>query len=43
VGEVHLRALAALVTDWHGQGEVALPGQVVARRDCGRLVLAGPR
>lgn len=37
---VHVDALQALVVDWHGQGEVDLPGRVVARRVCGRLVLA---
>lgn len=26
-----------LVTDWHGQGPIALPGGLVARRRCGRL------
>ena len=31
--------LDALVVDWHGQGEVALPGGVVARRAYGRLCL----
>ncbi len=40
LAQTHVHALEALVTDWHGQGEVALPGGVVARRDCGRLVLA---
>jgi tRNA(Ile)-lysidine synthase len=30
----HVDALAALVTDWHGQGPVHLPGAItVARRD----------
>jgi tRNA(Ile)-lysidine synthase len=36
----HLAAMDALVTDWHGQGAVALPGPVQAVRDCGRLHLA---
>ncbi|WP_420112872.1 tRNA lysidine(34) synthetase TilS [Pseudactinotalea sp.] len=36
----HVRALEAHVTDWRGQGEVALPGGIAGRRDCGRLVLA---
>ncbi len=35
-----MAALDALVTDWHGQGPVDLPGPVSGRRDCGRLLLA---
>lgn len=35
----HLLALDALVSDWHGQGPVHLPGPVVAQRSCGRLAL----
>ena len=35
----HLMALDALVTDWHGQGTVALPGGVGGVRRCGRLFL----
>jgi tRNA(Ile)-lysidine synthase len=42
LGEVHVAALDALVTDWHGQGPVDLPGPVSGRRDCGRLLLARP-
>jgi tRNA(Ile)-lysidine synthase len=38
---VHVQALDALVTRWHGQGPVDLPGGVAARRACGRLAL-GP-
>lgn len=38
---VHVLAVDALVTDWHGQGAVALPGGVAATRACGRLAL-GP-
>ncbi|WP_421742187.1 tRNA lysidine(34) synthetase TilS [Cellulomonas sp.] len=38
---VHVLAVDALVTDWHGQGAVDLPGGVAARRSCGRLAL-GP-
>lgn len=30
----------ALVTDWHGQGPVHLPGGVLATRACGRLTIA---
>jgi tRNA(Ile)-lysidine synthase len=33
----HLAALDALVTDWRGQGEVSLPGGLVAERRCDRL------
>jgi tRNA(Ile)-lysidine synthase len=32
-------ALDALVTDWHGQGPVNLPGRVCVRRESGRLVV----
>jgi tRNA(Ile)-lysidine synthase len=35
----HLRAVDALVADWHGQGAVSLPGRIEVRRDCGRLCL----
>ena len=35
----HVLELDRLVTDWHGQGPIHLPGAVVGRRDCGRLVL----
>ena len=35
----HVLELDRLVTDWHGQGPIHLPGAVMARRDCGRLVL----
>lgn len=41
----HVLAVEALVVGWHGQGPVALPGGVTARRVCGRLHLgaaAGP-
>lgn len=33
----HVHEIDRLVTDWHGQGAVALPGGLVARRRCGRL------
>jgi tRNA(Ile)-lysidine synthase len=36
---VQVAALEALVTDWHGQGPVALPGGGEARRSYGRLLL----
>lgn len=35
----HVAAVEALVTSWHGQGEVSLPGGVKARRLSGRLSL----
>jgi len=41
VSRAHVLAVDALVTDWHGQGPVALPGRVSARRVYGRLAL-GP-
>jgi tRNA(Ile)-lysidine synthase len=36
---VHLGAVDALLTGWHGQGPVALPGGAEALRASGRLVL----
>jgi tRNA(Ile)-lysidine synthase len=39
---VHLAAVDALVTDWHGQGRVDLPGGAGAVRSSGRLVLLPP-
>lgn len=39
LGVDHVRALDALVTDWHGQGATSLPGGVRAERTCGRLCL----
>ena len=33
----HTRAIAELVTAWHGQGPVSLPGGYEAVRECGRL------
>ena len=38
----HVRELDRLVTDWHGQGPVQLPGYIEVRRDGGKL-FAGPR
>jgi tRNA(Ile)-lysidine synthase len=38
----HVAALEGLVTDWHGQGPVALPGGGSAGRACGRLHLSPP-
>ena len=37
VSRAHVLAVDRLLTDWHGQGPVALPGRVTARRRCGRL------
>jgi len=43
LGRRHVLALDALVVGWRGQGAAHLPGRVVGRRDCGRLLLApGP-
>jgi tRNA(Ile)-lysidine synthase len=39
LSRTHLLALDALVTRWHGQGPVRLPGGVSGRRRCGRLIL----
>lgn len=39
LGVEHVRRVDALIVDWRGQGEVALPGGVVAVRACGRLCL----
>jgi tRNA(Ile)-lysidine synthase len=36
---VHLQATEALITDWHGQGAVSLPGGRAAVRRYGRLYL----
>jgi hypothetical protein len=35
----HVLGVDALVTDWHGQGPLDLPGRVTVRRRCGRLEL----
>jgi tRNA(Ile)-lysidine synthase len=40
VSAVHVDAVEALVSDWRGQGSVALPGDRTARRTAGLLVLA---
>ena len=37
--DAQLRAVDALVGTWHGQGGVALPGNLVARRAHGRLLV----
>jgi tRNA(Ile)-lysidine synthase len=33
----HVHEIDRLVTDWHGQGPVSLPGGLVADRSCDRL------
>jgi tRNA(Ile)-lysidine synthase len=33
----HVRSIDRLVTDWHGQKGVSLPGGLVAERSCDRL------
>ncbi len=38
---VHVAELDGMVTDWHGQGPLHLPGRVIAHRRCGRLYLTG--
>ncbi len=37
LSSTHIVALDALVTDWHGQGPTALPGNIHVRRRDGRL------
>lgn len=39
LARTHVLAVDALVTGWHGQGPVPLPGPVEASRTCGRLAL----
>jgi tRNA(Ile)-lysidine synthase len=43
VTSVHIAAMAALVSDWHGQGPVDLPGGLLVRRASGRLVAESPQ
>lgn len=38
----HVAALDSLVTNWRGQGAIALPGGYQARREYGRLVVSHP-
>ncbi len=38
----HVEALDRLVTGWHGQGPLDLPGGVAAARACGTLTLSRP-
>lgn len=33
----HIARVDVLITDWHGQGAVDLPGGIAAERSCGRL------
>jgi tRNA(Ile)-lysidine synthase len=40
LGSVHVAAVDALVTTWHGQGPLQLPGGVGVRRECGRLLIS---
>jgi tRNA(Ile)-lysidine synthase len=37
---VHVGEIDRLVTDWHGQGPLDLPGRVSAARRCGRLLFS---
>jgi tRNA(Ile)-lysidine synthase len=37
LASVHIDAMDALVTDWHGQGPVALPGGIQVARRAGKL------
>ena len=39
LGAEHLAPVEALITDWHGQGEISLPGGVKVARISGRLSL----
>jgi tRNA(Ile)-lysidine synthetase-like protein len=39
LGRRHVLAVDALLTRWHGQGPVHLPGRVRADRRCGRLMV----
>lgn len=39
IGAAHIEEVARLVTHWHGQGPLDLPGRVEATRRCGRLSL----
>ncbi len=43
LARVHIQSLSDLISDWHGQGPVDLPGGVTGRRACGRLLLCSPR
>ena len=39
LSEAHTAELDALITDWHGQGPIVLPGAVSVRRASGKLVV----
>ena len=43
VSSAQLSAIDALVTQWHGQGPVSLPGGRRASRRCGRLYVQDPQ
>jgi tRNA(Ile)-lysidine synthase len=36
----HISAVEALISQWHGQKEVSLPGNVKVLRNSGRIVLS---
>jgi len=36
----HIARIDALISDWHGQGPVDLPGGIAGQRECGRLGFA---
>lgn len=38
---VHVLEVERLVTDWHGQGPIELPGRLVAERESGTIVVRG--
>ncbi len=42
LGSVHLDEVGRLVTDWHGQGPIDLPGGFSLSRTSGTLTLKGP-
>jgi tRNA(Ile)-lysidine synthase len=42
VSQTQVRAVDALVSAWHGQGAVALPGRFTARRTHGAILLEPP-
>ncbi|WP_163543682.1 ATP-binding protein [Occultella kanbiaonis] len=42
LARVHVQGLDALLTDWHGQGPIHLPGPTEAVRRYGRLFLRAP-
>ena len=36
----HIEAAEALISNWHGQKEVSLPGNVKLLRNSGRIILS---